>query len=353
MPDLYGQNYTREDLLQLTGHLSQVAGVRLSQLADGYECGVRALDFNTGSGLAFTVLADRGMDIGAATFQGVALAWRSAASHTAPAFYDAAGIGWLHGFAGGLVVTCGLTHYGAAGRDGDEMLGIHGPASYIPASHVAYGGDWQDGSYTLWCSGEVRQASALRENLVMRRRITTWLGESRLRIDDTVTNEGFQTTPLMLLYHCNFGFPLLCAESELILCSRISPRDAGAAPGLSDCLRFQPPTPGYREQVFYHTPEADREGYAEVRLVNRRFNWGRGLGVRLRFRVDELPCLNEWKMMQPGNYVCGLEPGTNWVGGRAVERTENRLRLLDPGASAHFGLDIAVLASQAEIDSES
>jgi Domain of unknown function (DUF4432) len=350
MPDLYGQTFTREDLLQHTGNLSQVAGVRLSELADGFERGVRALDFNTGSGLAFTVLADRGMDIGAAAFQGAALAWHSAAPHAAPAFYDAAGNGWLRGFAGGLVVTCGLTHYGAAGPDGEEMLGIHGPASYIPATHVAYGGDWQDGFYTLWCSGEVRQAGALRENLVLRRRITTWLGESRLHIDDTVTNEGFQATPLMLLYHCNFGFPLLSADSEMIVRSRVAPRDPDAARGLSDCLRFQPPTPGYREQVFYHTLVADPEGYAEVRLANRRFAGGRGLGVGLRFRVAELPCLNEWKMMQPGNYVCGLEPGTNWVGGRAEERAAGRLRLLEPGASAHFGLDIRVLASHTEID---
>ena len=57
--------------------MSQFAGVRLGELGDGFERGVRTVDVRTGSGFEFTVMADRGLDIGAASFCGAPLAWRS------------------------------------------------------------------------------------------------------------------------------------------------------------------------------------------------------------------------------------------------------------------------------------
>ena len=47
---------------------------------------------------------------------------------------------------------------------------------------------------------------------------------------------------------------------------------------------------------------------------------------------------------------CGLEPSTNWVGGRAAERAADRLQRLEPGESRNYNLEIGVLASQSEID---
>src|SRR5688572_32739857 len=46
-------------------------------LADGKERGVRAAEFRTGTGLAFTVLLDRGLDISHAEWCGKAMNWRS------------------------------------------------------------------------------------------------------------------------------------------------------------------------------------------------------------------------------------------------------------------------------------
>jgi hypothetical protein len=50
-------------------------------------------------------------------------------------------------------------------------------------------------------------------------------------------------------------------------------------------------------------------------------------------------------MMGQGVYVCGLEPGTNWVGGRAVERAAGRLRLIEPAETRRYRLEIGVLAA--------
>ena len=63
MVDLFGQTLTRRAVAERAGMLSQFAGVRLMTLGDGLERGIRMLEFRTGSGLRFTVLADRAMDI--------------------------------------------------------------------------------------------------------------------------------------------------------------------------------------------------------------------------------------------------------------------------------------------------
>ncbi len=42
-----------------------------------------------------------------------------------------------------------------------------------------------------------------------------------------------------------------------------------------------------------------------------------------------------------GTYVVGMEPGTNIVDGRSLERKEGRLRILAPGESCLYNLEIA------------
>src|SRR5688572_21350829 len=117
MARLYGREWTRADLTRRVGDMDQIAGVTSYEYADGPACGVRSLLFRTGSGFQFEVLVDRGMDIGLAEWRGQPLAWRSSTGPIAPAFYEAAGLGWLRGFHGGLVATCGLRNTGAASDD--------------------------------------------------------------------------------------------------------------------------------------------------------------------------------------------------------------------------------------------
>ena len=63
----------REDLLQYTGNRAQLGGTRHYNLSDGPGLNMRAIDVNTGSGLTYTVLPDRGMDISFASFKGLTL----------------------------------------------------------------------------------------------------------------------------------------------------------------------------------------------------------------------------------------------------------------------------------------
>lgn len=339
MATLFGRQWTRSALLAKVGDLSQVAGVRLAQWDDGTERGLRVADVYTGGGLTFTVLLDRGMDLGPASFRGLPLAWISAAGFGYPAYFEPEGLGWLRTFGGGLMTGCGLTYLGAPDEDQGEQLGLHGRLSHLPARHVQVGEEWDGDECCFWVAGEVRQARLFAENLRLFRRISTWLGSNRLLIHDRVENLGSSSSPLMILYHINLGFPLLDEDCYLEAPEHpVRPRDSVAEPGLGEWMRFQPPTAGYREQVFYHDLPADQEGWAAIRLVNPRL----GIWLRVRFQKATLPNLVQWKMMGQGEYVLGLEPANCGVEGRSRDRERGTLQFLAPGEAREFQVEIEV-----------
>jgi len=342
VPSLFGKEFSREELKRFLGHLSQLAGVRPVELADGAERGVRAFEFWTGAGLEFTVLADRGLDIGATRFRGVPLAWRSPVGDAHPAFYEPQGTGWLRTFFGGLLVTCGLDNVGSPGRDGDEDLGLHGRFSHLPARNLSWGAEWQGEDYVLWVDGEIRQWRMFGENLLLRRRVSTTLGSSEIRVHDRVTNEGSRRTPLMILYHVNLGWPLLSPESRIEAKTKnVQPRDERAEEGLASWNRFAEPALNFREQVYYLDLEPGKDGRAEVALVNPELEGG--LAFVVRYRVEQLPRFILWKMLASKEYVVGFEPANCLVEGRAAERARGTLRELEPGESVDFELSLSVV----------
>lgn len=338
MPRLFGRDLDRTDLRRLVGHESQVAGIRLVELADGRVRGLRAAEVYTGSGFRFQVLIDRALDIGAAEDGGRSLAWLHPALGS-PAFQEHSPMGWLRTFGGGLVTTCGLTHFGAP--DHEEGHGLHGRASHLPAENLVVKQEWRDGEYVLEIEGEARQSRLFGENLRLRRRITTKLGSSSLLIEDRVTNDGFSPAPLAVLYHCNLGFPVVSADSELLVRDQeVHPRDAEAAVGMDRHRRFEAPLDGYAEQVFFHSLKADPKGRFAAAVVNRSL----AFGAFARWRAKELPVLAQWKMMAPGEYVCGLEPSTHEMAPTRRElREKGRLATIAPGDTVSLELEIGSL----------
>lgn len=356
MVTLYGKEYTQRELLAHMGSLSQIGGVREAVLQQGSGRGVRVAQFETGTGLSFEVLLDRGMDIGAAHYRGASLSWQSSTGPAHPAYAEREGLGWLRTFHGGLVAGCGLTTAGAPSVDEGQALGLHGRLNHLPAEGVWVDGGWRGDEYEAWARGRMRQAVVFGENVTLTRRVSARLGESRLFIRDVVTNEGYATVPHMMLYHCNFGFPLLDAGTELIAPSQtVTPRDDVAAAGIDQYSTYEAPTPGYSEQCFYHEMAADGDGYVTVMLANRGFDGaagygGRGLGAYVRYRQDTLPRFTQWKMVGQGEYVTGLEPANCLVEGRDKDRERGILQFLEPGESRENLLEIGVLDGVAEID---
>jgi hypothetical protein len=346
MPQLFGKIFTPQQLRERAGLMAQFAGIRAVRLNDGVTAGVRALDFYTGSGLRFTVLPDRGMDIGMAEWRGAPLVWASSTDVTHPAYYEAEGLGWLRGFHGGLLVTCGLMNVAVASEDEGERFGIHGRLSNIPAHNVSHDAFWQGDDYVLTARGRVRETRVFGENVLLTRSITTRLGSRSIQIVDVIENQGFEPTPLMILYHINAGYPVLSETSELLLDSTVIPRDYEAEKGIEVAKQGAPPTPAFKEQVFQHKVTPGSDGWASATLLNREFDGGRGLGLRVRYRPDELPYFWQWRMVGQGTYVMGLEPANCHVMGRGEERRQGRLPMLAAGETRTHRLEISVVTGE-------
>ena len=343
--DLYGREWSKREIEARVGRIEQIGGVRRLQWAEGAEDGVIHYQVRTGAGLSYYVAPSRGLDISLAEFGGVPLSWQSPNGDVHPAYYDANEAEWLRTAAGGLLMTCGLDYVGAPEVDQGQAYGLHGRAHHLPARHVSSSGNWVGDNYEVRISGDIEQTAIFGENLRLSRSIFSRLGENRLEIDDVVENVGFSPSPHMILYHFNFGFPLLSEATEITFPSRkVIPRDEGTP--ISGFNSWEAPQAGYQERVYYHVDlEAEQ---VSARLFNPRFPASSGdtvaLSVTLSWSTKQLPKLIEWKMPGAGTHVLGIEPANCYVEGRIKEREVGALVTLQPGESRTYQLSIEVKA---------
>jgi hypothetical protein len=80
------------------------------------------------------------------------------------------------------------------------------------------------------------------------------------------------------------------------------------------------------------------------------FNEALGVGAYVRYRVDTLPLLVEWKMLGEQEYVVGLEPGACRLEGRAELLRRNEAPMLAPGETRRFEVEIGVLDDRAALE---
>lgn len=346
--NLYGKHWSRRELEARTGRIEQIGGFRRVTANDGPETGVEQIQVRTGAGLSYTVLPSRGMDIGLAEFAGAPLCWISPVGEVHPAYFNDHDFGWLRTAAGGLLMTCGLTQVGSPGEDRGESLGLHGRAHHTPARQVSAEGRWEGDEYQIRIRGQIEEASLFGSHLCLTRTILSSLGQASLAIEDEIENKGFEPSPLMLLYHFNFGFPLMEKSSLINIAShKVIPRETDLP--LEDLSSWEAPQAAYRERVYYHEDLAtDSDGFAEVRIRNPYFplpgfKTGEPVTVSLRWDASHLPYLVQWKMPGMGMHVLGIEPANCHVEGRSAERERGTLVMLAPGQSQRYQLQMTVL----------
>jgi len=353
MVQLFGRSWTRQELARYAGNVDQLGGVTLGMIDDGKGRGVRTAHFETGSGLSFTVLLDRGMDIGQTRFQGASLAWESTVGPAHPAYWEKDGLSWHRTWGGGLMNGCGTTYAGAPCVDQGEELGIHGRLSHLPASNVWADAGWRGDEYEMWVLGKMRETTVKGENILVQRRVWTHLGSSRLFIRDTITNEGFEPAPHMMVYHNNFGFPLVAEGTTFKATSRkVTPFTPFGGGEPIDNTRYPAPIDDFVEQAFMHEMATGEDGYATMMLANREFAGGRGLGLYYKYRPDELSGVAQWVLVRAGTYVTAFEPFNCPMVGRAKNREQGTLPFIQPGEKRQYHFEFGVLGSIAEIEAQ-
>jgi hypothetical protein len=335
----------RASLTKRVGDFSQLAGAKRYVLTDGKALGVEAVDIKTGSGLCFTVLPGRGMDIAWAEYRGVPLAYLSKTGIVGPSYYESDGMNWLRNFFAGLLTTCGLSNVGGPGVETDPVIGevafgLHGRISNMAAGDVCVGSRWVDGEYVMSVSGQMRESRLHGENLLLRRTVVSKLGSNRLEIHDEIENEGMKPQPLMLLYHFNIGYPLLADATRLVCQSATVTAAAGTKPGdIPEHASMGPPVNGAGERLFFHDITPDSDGSCRIVVVNPELE----LGLLLEYRKDQLPFFSEWKQLAEAEYVLGLEPGNCLPVGRKGMDGHGGMEILAAGASKSVDIAIEIL----------
>jgi hypothetical protein len=327
----------RNQIQHYIGNQAQLGGSRHYVLSDGWGRNLRGIDINSGSGLQYTILPDRGMDISLAGFKGNNLVYLTCNGETHPSFYEPENFGWLHTFAGGLLTTCGLTYLGSPVTDDGENLGLHGRYSTLPARQVADLSEWKGNDYIIKIRGIIEEGYIFGNKLRLEREITTIMGQNKISINDKVTNFGNKPSPYTILYHMNLGYPLLSEDAELIIDpQKTTPRDEQAASGINEFKSFIKPEEGYKEQVFIHLMKAESDGLASAILQNTKL----GIALEIKFKAAQLPYLTQWKMMGQGEYVLGLEPSNIPLNNRKVLKDEKILPWLQPGETTSNYIEV-------------
>jgi len=314
------------------GHPSQICGVREIRMTGGKADGMRMLEIRNGKGLDFSISLDRAADIPYLFYKGNSMAYIAPCGLVSPKYYDNKGAGFLKSFTAGFLTTCGLTAVGSPCTDNGEELPLHGNISNAPAEQFSYTTD----NDCIKITATVRDAALFGHKLLLEREYCCSLKTNTLTLTDKVTNIDCKETPYMILYHCNFGYPLLHENATLkISSSAVTPRDAHAAEGLDSWDKLIEPSTDFVEQCYYHTFDDAPKISIENPDISAR--------MEMTFDRSTLDCFTQWKMMGEGEYVVGLEPGNCNPDGRDVMREKGVLKFLKPGETAVNTLEFKFL----------
>jgi hypothetical protein len=331
--------------------VAQIGGIETAVLDNGISRGMRVAWFNTGSGFRFKVLIDRGMDIADAAYNQFNLAWLNHAGFSPPQLLSDKGLDWLRTFGGGLVNTCGLQHVGGPEKDETGERGIHGRISNIPAEIISIiQPDPARGQFDMQLVGRMRESNIFGPNLELVRTITATLGTSRISIQDEIINRGNIPAPHMILYHCNFGWPLADAGTRLLWKGEMTTRlgEAFTAGEAFKILRDTlPEHSGNGEEVAVVDILSDEQGNCSCGIHNPALE----LAVVLQFPKEQLPWLTNWQHLAKGEYVTGIEPGSHPPIGQALARERETLRHIAPGETKCYNLTLEVISGNDTIQS--
>ncbi|MCW9705326.1 aldose 1-epimerase family protein [Fodinibius salsisoli] len=330
---------------QKVSNHQQVGGIETAILDNGQGKGTRVAWINTGSGLRFKVVLDRAMDIAGAFYGAHSLAWISHSGVTPPNPAAVEGATWLDSFGGGLLTTCGLTHVGGPEEDEHGVRGLHDTISHTPATiESILQPDLKAEQPEMSITGRMVQSTVFGPHLELKRTISARLGESSIYIHDEVTNLGNEPAPHMILYHCNFGWPLVDEGAKLLWegdWEAPNEQSRQIFNQFNDFKKCSPPLDthsGSAEAVAFIDAKTDEEGICRCGIQNTNL----GLRLSMEFEKEQLPWLTNWQHWGKKEYVTALEPCTHPPIGQSKAREEGTLIELNVGETRTYDITLTV-----------
>lgn len=328
----------------------QVGGIETSVLDNGLGRGSRIAWVSTGTGLRYKLLIDRGLDILDAFYNEHSLAWLAYGGAQRSQPHANYGLEWLHTWGGGLITTCGLVNVGMPYIVSEnEQYGLHGRYSNIPAEvESVIQPDPANGKLDFSITAVIHQAKMFGPSLELRRTVSGRIGEPEIVLEDTVTNRGSAPAPHMLLYHVNFGWPLIDKGTRILYRGKATsvgrPNDDERFNDKVDYKKCPEPLDMHRaggESCAGVDVRPDAKGVCHVGLYNPKLR----LALKMSYPKKELPYFTNWQHFGMGEYVTGLEPGT-------VPPLDPKRRAVKiaPGRSISYFLRLRILTQKPDID---
>ena len=293
----------------------------------------------------------RGLGILSVDGDGLRLGWDSPVDEVVNPKYinleSRGGLGWLDGF-NELMVRCGFEWTGHAVQADGMIYTLHGRAQNTPVSRLIVN-VLDKAPYTITVRGLIKENTFKKSNL------ETWVslsyvpGSKDFIVHDVVTNKSDYTRDYQIIYHSNYGTPILEEGARFVApVKEISPFNDYAKKGLKTWQTYLGPTKDFDEMVFNVYPYADEQGQTQVMVTNQAGDKGAGIS----FNTNQLPVFSLWKntdTLKQG-YVTGLEPGTSFAYPVTVEREQKRVRQLEPGQSTEFTLVYSLLSDKKSVE---
>lgn len=313
---------------EYVGNQDQLLSVKTFRLEGGWGDQVKATQITNKNGLQFTVVADRCMDIVDLRYKGINVSYQNPCGVVSSKYYDKMGTDWLRSFTAGFFTTCGLDNIGASCEENGTIYGMHGRIGNTPADQYCVQTiETKDGLEAV-ITGEMIQSVMFGEKWKLKREIRAYQNVDRIELIDEICNIGFESQEYMILYHCNIGYPFLSPGCEAKIDSHaITPRNAYSAQYQKECLNITKPNK-LDEMCYYHEMN-NRDGTSLAGIYQPKHE----IGFVLLYENHVLDHFVEWKNLSKGQYVLGLEPGSNYVDGKAAERRKEPIKILGPGES--------------------
>jgi hypothetical protein len=321
------------------------------RLHGGKQDGVDLITIDNGR-ISIALVPTRGMGILEVTSRDIRLGWDSPVREVVHPKYvnleARGGLGWLEGF-NEWMARCGLEWAGHPGQDrfvnnvgepAEMNLTLHGKVANIPASEVEVIVE-REPRPRIRVRGRVDERAFYGPKLELWTEVWTEPGSATFRIEDALTNRGAFDQEFQVLYHANYGPPLLGAGARVSAAvRRVTPFNAHAARDVATWSAYDGPRAGFVEQVYNLHPYADPGGRSMLMLRNAAGD----RAVSMAFAVAELPFVTLWKNLTAleEGYVTGLEPGTGFPYTRRLEREAGRVPKLKPGETRRFAIDVGL-----------
>lgn len=313
-------------------------------LHGGKQEGSKILTISSKNGLNIVLSPTRGMGILHVDGFGVHLGWSSPVKEVVnPALINLEsrnGLGWLEGF-NEMLVRSGYEWAGHPVTADGQRYTLHGKAGNTPTSWVEV--DVSDKPpYEIRIRGLIKESVFKKVDLQTLTELRYVPGSNSFIVHDVLTNHADYPHDYQIIYHSNFGKPILEEGARFIApVESISPFNEYAQTDLKSWQTYSGPTKNFDEMVFNIKPFSDEKQQTLAALINKAGD----KGVAIEFNTQQLPVLTLWKNTdtEKQGYVTGIEPGTSYAYPVTIEREQKRVKQLQPGETAQFVLTYTLL----------